>query len=108
MIYCSCGHRSRGPAAPGVGDHLESVLQRLGIHPPKGCRAKWDGKRALLNRWGPVGCRLREVEILTWLRREAEERGLPYWDFRGRQLLDRAVNLCERAALTSARQCPAP
>jgi len=84
------------PAVPGPGTHLTSLLGRLGLSETPGCRCK--SYAAQMDKWGVNGCTDRILEIVGWLRTEAQNRGLPFVDFAGRMLVNRAISNARRSA----------
>ena len=120
VATCSCGwhvpcgntvtHLCRAdgvpaPPAPipvaGPGTHLASILGRLGLSERPGCKCK--SYAAQMDRWGVDGCTDRIMEIVGWLRLEAENRGLPFVDFVGRMLVNRAIANARRSAADAAK-----
>ena len=96
------------PAVPGPGAHLTTLLGRLGLSETPGCRCK--SYAAQMDRWGVDGCTDRILEIVGWLRTEAGNRGLPFVDFAGKLLVNRAISNARRsladAQKTAAAQGP--
>ena len=93
---------------PGPGTHLASLLGRLGLSETPGCKCR--SYSAQMDRLGVDGCTDRILEIVGWLRTEAQNRGLPFVDFVGRVLVNRAIANARRsladAAKTAAAQGP--
>ena len=50
-----------------------------------------------MDKWGVDGCTDRILEIVAWLRAEAGNRGLPFVDFAGRMLINRAISNARRS-----------
>ena len=50
-----------------------------------------------MDKWGVDGCSDRIMEIVSWLRTAAENRGLPFVDFVGRMLVNRAIANARRS-----------
>ena len=96
------------PIVPGPGTHLASLLGRLGLSETPGCKCR--SYSAQMDRLGVDGCTDRILEIVGWLRTEAQNRGLPFVDFVGRVLVNRAIANARRsladAAKTAAAQGP--
>ncbi len=90
---------------PGPGTHLASLLGRLGLSETPGCRCK--GYAAQMDMWGVDGCTDRILEIVGWLRAEAENRGLPFVDFAGRILVNRAIANARRSADATSKAAAA-
>ena len=80
---------------PGPGTHLASILGRLGLSETPGC--KCTAFAAQMNNLGVDGCSERIMEIVGWLRAEAENRGLPFVDFVARMLVNRAISNARRS-----------
>jgi len=89
------------PATPtpipvaGPGTHLTTLLGRLGLSETPGCKCR--SYSAQMDRWGVDGCTQRILEIVSWLRTEAESRGLYFVDFAGRILVNRAIANARRS-----------
>ena len=88
------------PTVPGPGAHLTTLLGRLGLSETPGCRCK--SYSAQMDRWGVDGCTDRILEIVGWLRAEAGNRGLPFVDFAGKLLVNRAIANARRSAADAA------
>lgn len=88
------------PAVPGPGAHLTTLLGRLGLTETPGCKCR--SYSAQMDRWGVDGCTQRILEIVSWLRTEAENRGLPFVDFAGKMLVNRAIANARRSAADAA------
>ena len=88
------------PIVPGPGTHLASILGRLGLAERPGCKCK--SYAAQMDRWGVDGCTDRIMEIVGWLRAEAGNRGLPFVDFAGKLLVNRAIANARRSAADAA------
>ena len=93
------------PIVPGPGAHLASLLGRLGLSESLGCKCK--AYAAQMNNWGVDGCSERIMEIVGWLRAEAENRGLPFVDFVGRMLVNRAIANARRSAADAEKTAAA-
>ena len=83
------------PIVPGPGAHLASLLGRLGLSETADCKCK--AYAAQMDKWGVDGCSDRIMEIVSWLRTAAENRGLPFVDFVGRMLVNRAIANARRS-----------
>ena len=92
------------PIVPGPGTHLASILGRLGLSERPGCKCK--SYAAQMDRWGVDECTDRIMEIVATLRAEAGNRGLPFVDFVGRMLVNRAIANARRS-LADATKAPA-
>ena len=90
---------------PGPGAHLASLLGRLGLSETPGCKCK--SYSAQMDKWGVDGCTDRILEIVGWLRAEAENRGLPFVDFAGRVLVNRAISNARRSLADAAKTAAA-
>lgn len=124
VASCSCGwhvpcrntvtHLCRAdgvpaPPAPipvaGPGTHLASILGRLGLSETPGC--KCPSYAAQMDNLGVDGCTDRIMEIVGWLRTEAENRGLPFVDFVGKMLVNRAIANARRSLADAATKAAA-
>ena len=93
------------PIVPGPGTHLASILGRLGLSERPGCKCK--SYSAQMDRWGVDGCTDRILEIVGWLRAEAQNRGLPFIDFVGKMLVSRAISNARRSAADAEKTAAA-
>ena len=96
------------PTVPGPGAHLTTLLGRLGLSETPGCKCR--SYSAQMDRLGVDGCTDRILEIVGWLRKEAQNRGLPFVDFVGKMLVNRAIANARRSAAdaekTAASESP--
>ena len=90
---------------PGPGTHLASLLGRLGLSERPGCKCK--SYAAQMDRWGVDECTDRIIEIVGWLRLEAQNRGLPFVDFAGKLLVSRAIANARRSAADAEKTAAA-
>jgi len=93
------------PAVPGPGAHLTTLLGRLGLSETPGCKCR--SYSAQMDKWGVNGCTDRILEIVAWLRAEAGNRGLPFVDFAGRILVNRAIANARRSLADAATKAAA-
>jgi len=93
------------PIVPGPGTHLASILGRLGLSERPGCRCS--AYAAQMNNWGVDGCSERIIEIVGWLRTEAGNRGLPFVDFAGKLLVNRAIANARRSLADATKTAAA-
>lgn len=93
------------PIVPGPGAHLTTLLGRLGLSETPGCKCR--SYSAQMDRWGVDGCTQRILEIVSWLRTEAESRGLPFVDFAGKLMVNRAIANARRSAADAAKTAAA-
>lgn len=84
---------SRPPGGPGT--ELKRLLESLGIQPTGSCAC--DARAALMDDRGPEWCRENMDTIVSWLREEAERRGMPFVEFAVCQLIKLAILRAERA-----------
>lgn len=54
------------PRVAGCGDHLHAFIQSMKMVPVAGCGCP--EKIAMMNEWGPAGCREHRAEICDWLK----------------------------------------
>lgn len=100
---CSGARADYPLSGSGPGTILKTLIRRyLGIQATPDCLCS---KRALImDGWGPAVCRENLDTIVGWLREEAENRGLPFLDVVGRQLvllaISRAEELAEQSGIT--------
>jgi hypothetical protein len=93
------------PAVPGPGAHLASLLGRLRLSETPGCKCR--SYSAQMDRWGVDGCTDRILEIVAMLRAEAGNRGLPFVDFAGKLLVNRAIANARRSAADAKKTAAA-
>ena len=93
------------PIVPGPGAHLTTLLGRLGLSERPGCKCK--SYAAQMDRWGVDECTDRIMEIVATLRAEAGNRGLPFVDFVGRMLVNRAIANARRSAADAEKTAAA-
>ena len=93
------------PTVPGPGAHLTTLLGRLGLSETPGCKCR--SYSAQMDRWGVDGCTDRILEIVARLRAEAGNRGLPFVDFAGRMLVNRAIANARRSAADAEKAAAA-
>ena len=89
----------------GPGTHLASILGRLGLSQTPGCPCQ--SYAAQMDNWGVDGCTDRIMEIVGWLRTEAKNRGLPFVDFVGKMLVNRAISNARRSLADAAKAAAA-
>lgn len=79
----------------GPGTILSKMLAKIGIKSTPNCSCR---RRAMeMNNRGPDWC-AENIDMITgWLREESEKRKLPFVDFAGRLLIQRAVKLSRKA-----------
>ena len=90
---------------PGPGTHLASLLGRLGLAETPGCKCK--SYAAQMDKWGVNGCTDRILEIVGWLRTEAQNRGLPFVEFLAKMLINRAIANARRSLADAAKTAAA-
>ena len=79
----------------GPGTILSKMLSKIGIKSTPNCSCR---RRAMeMNTRGPEWCSENIDMIVGWLREEPEKRKLPFVDFAGRLLIQRAVKLSKKA-----------
>lgn len=79
----------------GPGTILSKMLSKIGIKSTPNCSCR---RRALeMNNRGPDWCAENIDMIVGWLREESEKRKLPFVDFAGRLLIQRAIKLSRKA-----------
>lgn len=80
----------------GPGAELHRLLGFLGITDSVGCDC--GGHINEMNRQGPDWCEENEEQIVGWLRKSAEKRGLPFVEFLARKLIRMSVKRARRSA----------
>jgi hypothetical protein len=79
----------------GPGTILSKMLSKIGIHSTPNCSCR---RRAMeMNTRGPEWCAENIDTIVGWLREESERRKLPFVDFAGKILIQRAVKMSRKA-----------
>jgi len=86
----------------GPGTILSKMLAKVGIKSTPNCSCR---RRAMeMNNRGPEWC-AENIEMITgWLREESEKRKLPFVDFAGRLLIQRAVKVSKKAMKAEAEK----
>lgn len=80
----------------GPGTELKSLLGRIGITSTENCAC--NAKAAVMDFHGPRWCRDNISMLVGWLREEAENRGLPFFDWAAHQLILVAIRRAEKVA----------
>lgn len=79
----------------GPGTILSKMLSKIGIHSTPNCSCR---RRAMeMNTRGPDWCAENMDTIVGWLREESEKRKLPFVDFAGKLLIQRAIKVSRKA-----------
>lgn len=79
----------------GPGTMLSKMLSKIGINSTPNCSCR---RRAMeMNTRGPDWCAENIDTIVGWLREESEKRKLPFVDFAGKLLIQRAIKLSRKA-----------
>lgn len=79
----------------GPGTILSKMLSKIGIKSTPNCSCR---RRAMeMNSRGPEWCAENIETIVGWLREESEKRKLPFVDFAGRLLIQRAIKISRKA-----------
>lgn len=79
----------------GPGTILSKMLSKIGINSTPNCSCR---RRAMeMNNRGPDWCAENIDTIVGWLREESEKRKLPFVDFAGKILIQRAIKLSRKA-----------
>jgi hypothetical protein len=79
----------------GPGTILSKMLSKIGINSTPNCSCR---RRAMeMNSRGPEWCAANIDTIVGWLREESERRKLPFVDFAGKILIQRAVKMSRKA-----------
>ena len=79
----------------GPGTILSKMLSKIGIHSTPNCSCR---RRAMeMNTRGPDWCAENIDTIVGWLREESEKRKLPFVDFAGKLLIQRAIKVSRKA-----------
>lgn len=78
----------------GPGTILHKMLGKIGIHSTPNCSCR---RRAIeMNERGPNWCEENIDIIVGWLREEATKRKLPFIDFAGKLLIQRAIKISKK------------
>lgn len=78
----------------GPGTILSKMLGKIGINSTPNCSCR---RRAIeMNNRGPDWCAENIDTIVGWLREEAEKRKLPFVDFAGKLLIQRAIKVSRK------------
>lgn len=78
----------------GPGTILSKMLGKIGINSTPNCSCR---RRAIeMNNRGPDWCAENINTIVGWLREEAEKRKLPFVDFAGKLLVQRAIKVSRK------------
>ena len=78
----------------GPGTILSKMLSKIGIHSTPNCSCR---RRAMeMNTRGPDWCSQNIDMIVGWLREESEKRKLPFVDFAGKLLIQRAIKVSRK------------
>lgn len=78
----------------GPGTLLSKMLSKIGINSTPNCSCR---RRAIeMNNRGPEWCAENIDTIVGWLREEAEKRKLPFVDFAGKLLIQRAIKVSKK------------
>lgn len=79
----------------GPGTVLSKMLAKVGIKSTPNCSCR---RRAMeMNTRGPEWCAENVDTIVGWLREESEKRKLPFVDFAGKLLIQRAIKVSRKA-----------
>jgi hypothetical protein len=86
----------------GPGTILSKMLAKIGIKSTPNCSCR---RRAMeMNNRGPDWC-AENIDMITgWLREESEKRKLPFVDFAGRLLIQRAIKVSRKAMKAEAEK----
>lgn len=78
----------------GPGTILSKMLSKIGIKSTPNCSCR---RRAMeMNTRGPEWCAQNIDTIVGWLREESEKRKLPFVDFAGKLLIQRAIKISKK------------
>lgn len=78
----------------GPGTILSKMLSKIGIQSTPNCSCR---RRAMeMNTRGPDWCAENIDTIVGWLREESEKRKLPFVDFAGKLLIQRAIKISRK------------
>lgn len=81
-------------ATEGPGTELKNILSSIGITASGNCSC--NSRASLMNVWGEDVCEARADEIIEWLRHEASQRNLPFFEPVARLILKRAISNSRR------------
>ena len=88
----------------GPGSELTRLLGNFWIRYQPGCKCA--ERAARMNEMGPEWCRKNIDLINQWLKEEAESRGIPYFDWLGRQVILQAISAAEAKAVSEGDPGP--
>ena len=80
--------------AEGVGTELKKLLSRIGITSTAGCSC--NARASLMNENGIEWCEANIDQIVSWLREEATNRGLPFFDIAGKMIVKLAIKRAKK------------
>ncbi len=81
---------------PGVGSELKTILKVFGITSTPTCSC--NARARTMNKEGIEWCKSNRNLICDWLKEEADRRGLPYFRFAARKILNMAITRAEKKA----------
>ena len=96
------GAKRRYEFGGGPGTELKKLLANVGMTSTANC--KCNSRAALMDANGCDWCEAHTEEIVSWLREEATERGLPFLDVAGRLLVRRAIANARRKEAASGTE----
>lgn len=86
--------QSEEPVLEGPGTELKKLLAKWWIYDRRGCKCKT--YEHIMNMWGPARCEERMDTILSWMRREAKHRHLPFIRALARRFVRKAIRHAEQ------------
>lgn len=81
----------------GAGTELKALLSIIGINSVPNCSCNARAKSMNLN--GIDWCKNNKEEILSWMKEEADKRGLPFLKFGAKRILNYAISKAEKKGI---------
>ena len=81
----------------GVGTELKALLSIIGINSVPNCTC--NARAKIMNENGTEWCKNNKDEILSWMKEEADKRGLPFLKFGAKRILNYAISKTEKKGI---------